>query len=167
MEYKIGQHVFHSHCGVCYVDDIAPLSGSDASFLYYVLKPLYGDDKGNIVRVPLANPISLMIPLTKKEALQIVKEWPDTSKDLYLKDSKKRKNAYDLSLKRGLIQELAPLLEGAFQRKAKDGHLNSMDALFVARAIPIIYGELSYSLDIPFEDVPQYIIDHAAALELE
>lgn len=167
MEFKIGQHVFHTHCGVCFIDDIAPLSGSDVSFLYYVLRPLYGEDKGNIVRVPTRNPASLMTPLSKKEAQSIVKQWPDTSKELYLKDSKKRKNAYDFTLKRGLIAELAPLLEGAYQRKARDGHLNSMDALFVSRAVPIVYGELAYSLGIDFDDVPQYIVDHSDAMSME
>ena len=162
MAFEIGQHVFHSHCGVCLVKDIAPLSGGDASFLYYVLLPLYGDDKDNIVRVPVSHCASLFEPLSKEDAERIVASWPAIRKDLYIKDSKARKNAYDASLREGKIETLAPLLEGAFQRKARDGHLNSMDAMFVSRAVPLIYGELAYSLGIPYEEVPGYIRDSAA-----
>lgn len=160
MDYKVGQYVFHSHCGVCLVSDIAPLSPAEET-LYYVLKPLYGEDKGNIVRVPVTFLGSLRAPDTRERAEQLVRDWPDIHSDLYIKDSKLRKAAYDKGLKSGLIEELAPLLEGAFQRKKRDGHLNSMDAMFVSRAAPVVYGELAFLLDIPYEEVPAYILEHS------
>ena len=163
MDYQVGQHVFHSHCGVCLISDIAPLSPAEET-LYYVLRPLYGEDKGNIVRVPVLNCGSLRKPDTKERVGEIIASWPDIREDLYIKDSKVRKAAYDRSLKSGLIEDLAPLLEGAYQRKRRDGHLNSMDALFVSRAAPVVYGELAFVLDIPFDMVPQYIMDHCLAL---
>ena len=160
MDYQVGQHVFHSHCGVCLISDIAPLSPAEDA-LYYVLNPLYGEDKGNIIRVPVTFTASLRLPGSREEAEQIVKDWPDIHSDLYIKDSKLRKAAYDKGLKSGRIEELAPLLEGAYQRKKRDGHLNSMDALFVSRAAPVVYGELAYLLGIAYEEVPAYILEHS------
>lgn len=155
--FAINSYVFHLHCGICKVRDIAALPGDNSGNKYYVLSPLFGDDKGNIVRIPINNASSLREPLTQKEALALVDAWPDITKELYIVDSKLRKSMYEQTLSRGILSELAPLLEGAYQRKARDGHLNSMDAQFVSRATPIVYGELSLALGIPFEDVPAYI----------
>ena len=155
--FAINSYVFHLHCGICKVRDIAALPGDNSGNKYYVLSPLFGDDKGNIVRIPVNNSASLREPLTQQEAMELVKAWPDITKELYIVDSKLRKNMYEQTLSRGVLSELAPLLEGAYQRKARDGHLNSMDAQFVSRATPIVYGELSLALGIPFEEVPSYI----------
>ena len=163
MEIGIGDYVFHTHCGVCRVEEIAPLSGDDSGMLYFVLRPLYGDEKSTIVRVPLSRSDSLTAPMNKEEALQAVKEWPSTRTYIYVSDSKVRKSAYEASLKSGLVKDLAPLLEGAFQRKLKDGHLNSMDSHFVAKATPIVYGELAFGLGIDYEDVPEFIRANAKA----
>lgn len=155
--FEINEYVFHLHCGVCKIRDIATLPGDDSGNKYYVLSPLFGDDKGNIVRVPVNNSVSLRKPLQKEEAMKLVENWPDIRKELYVTDSKLRKQLYEQTLSRGNLSELAPLLEGAYQRKAKDGHLNSMDAQFVNRATPIVYGELSLALQMPFEEVPEFI----------
>ena len=163
MEIGIGDYVFHTHCGVCRVEEIAPLSGDDSGMLYFVLRPLYGDEKSTIVRVPLSRSDSLTAPMNKEEALQAVEEWPSTRTYIYVSDSKVRKSAYEASLKSGLVKDLAPLLEGAFQRKLKDGHLNSMGSQFVAKATPIVYGELAFGLGIDYEDVPEFIRANAKA----
>ena len=159
--FEINEYVFHLHCGVCKIRDIATLPGDDSGNKYYVLSPLFGDDKGNIVRVPVNNSASLRKPLDKDEAIRLVKNWPDIRKELYVTDSKLRKQLYEQTLSRGNLSELAPLLEGAYQRKAKDGHLNSMDAQFVSRAMPIVYGELGFALEMPVGQVPEYIRLHA------
>ncbi len=152
-------YVFHLRCGVCYVKDIAPLSGDDNGDLYYVLSPLYGDSKTNIVRVPVSNPSSLRMPLTRKAAEEVVKNLPSFKTDLYIVDSKARKLAYESALASGDISKMAPLIAGAKQRKVRDGHLNSMDGLFVSRAEPIVYGELALALSMPYDQVPGYLED--------
>lgn len=159
--FKTDEYVFHIHCGVCLVRDIAALPGDDSGTLYYVLSPLYGDDKGNIVRVPTSNAVSLRSPLTKKEAQTIIKEWPDIQQNLYIVDSKARKAAYEAAVKTGSAATIAPLLEGAYQRKARDGHLNSMDSQFVNRVAPVVYGELALALGIEFSDVQNHIRENA------
>lgn len=155
--YDIDTYVFHTHCGVCKVMAIEPLSGDDSGALYYVLSPFHGDDKNNIVRVPVENPASLRRPLTKELADELISKWPNIRENLYISDSKARKVAYETALRSGLVEDLATLMEGALQRKARDGHLNSMDAQFVNRAMPIVYGELGFALGIPVQDVPAYI----------
>ncbi len=159
--YDIGTYVFHTFCGVCKVTRIEPLSGDDSGALYYVLTPFHGDDKNNIIRVPVDNPGSLRKPLTRELAMDLLKNWPDITTNLYIVDSKARKTAYETALKSGYVEDLAVLLEGALQRKARDGHLNSMDAQFVSRASPIVYGELGFALDIPAEEVFAYIRENA------
>ena len=155
--FDIDTYVFHTHCGVCKIVAIEPLSGDDSGNLYYVLAPFHGDDKNNIVRVPVDNPASLRRPLTKDMALELIHNWPDITQNLYVTDSKSRKSAYENALRSGFVEDLATLMEGALQRKARDGHLNSMDAQFLARAQPIVYGELGFALNIDVAKVPEYI----------
>ncbi|MBO5529494.1 MAG: CarD family transcriptional regulator [Bacilli bacterium] len=159
--YDIDTYVFHTHCGVCKVLSIEPLSGDDSGALYYVLAPFHGDDKNNIVRVPVDNPASLRKPLSKELAIDLIHNWPNIRENLYVTDSKQRKIAYENALRSGLVEDLAALMEGALQRKARDGHLNSMDSQFLARAQPIVYGELGFALNMPVEDVPNYIRENA------
>ncbi len=155
--YDIGTYVFHTYCGVCKVMAIEPLSEDEPNTLYYVLTPYHGDDRHNIVRVPVDNAASLRRPLDKETALELLKNWPDITTSLYIVDSKARKLAYEEALRSGYVEKLATLLEGALQRKARDGHLNSMDAQFVNRASPVVYGELGFALNIPVEEVPAFI----------
>ena len=162
MTFQVSEYVFHRHCGVCLIQGIMPLPGDDSGSLYYVLSPLFGDDKGNIVRVPVDFAGSLRKPINKEEALEIVKSWPSPDRDWYITDSKARRTSYEEALKNGTLMDLAPLLEGAIQRKKKDGHLNSMDSQFVNRAEPLLYGALSLALEINYSDVPKFIADHLA-----
>lgn len=162
--FNIGEYVFHRRCGVCVVKDIAPVSGMPDT-LYYALSPLYGEDKGNTVRVPVDNALSLKNPITREDAIRIIDSWPSPKKDLYILDSKLRKQSYERALSSGLLSEIAPLMEGAKQRKARDGHLNSMDGQFLSRAEPLVYGELSISLDIPYEEVGAYILSRIGEKE--
>ena len=159
--YDIDSYVFHTHCGVCKITAIEPLPGDTSGTIYYVLTPFYGDDRNNIVRVPVENPASLRRPLDKDLAMKLIHEWPNVKENLYIVDSKARKIAYETALRSGLVEDLAHLMEGALQRKARDGHLNSMDAQFVNRAMPIVYGELGFALGIPVSEVPAYIREHA------
>ncbi|MCR5491696.1 MAG: hypothetical protein K6F32_06180 [Bacilli bacterium] len=142
---------------MCHVDDIAALSGSVSQDLYYVLQPLFGDSRNSIVRVPVNNAISLRPAMSKKEVEDALKLFPSFKKDLYITDSKARKVAYENALAAGDIVTMAPLLAGAKQRRQRDGHLNSMDGQFVAKAEPIVYGVISLGLDIPYEEVGAYI----------
>lgn len=155
--HKIGDYVYHTFCGVCQIKDIAKLDGDPSGHEYYVLSPLYGDDQRNIVRVPVSNSSSLRRPLDREGAIALIKSWPSPDQDLYILDSKQRKLAYEKALNSGMIEDLATLLEGALQRKRRDTHLNSMDGQFVNRASPIVYGELSFALGIPYDEVVPYL----------
>lgn len=155
--FKVNEFVFHTHCGICTVMDIAPLSGDTSGNLYYVLKPLYGDDKDNIVRVLVTNSGSLRVPYTKKEIEKIISGWPSIKEELYIVDSKKRKTCYESALSTGNISEMGPLIYGAKQRKKRDGHLNAMDSMFVNRAEPVLYGSISLAYKMDYAKVPEYL----------
>ncbi len=158
---KVGDTVFHRRCGLCRIDDVAPLPGDDPSFLYYVLSPLYGDEKGNIVRVPTANPIFLRPVITENAAKDYVDGWPSFKDDHYIADSKKRKQSYEEALSKGDIYLMAPLIVGAMQRKSRDGHLNSMDLSFVNKAQPMVFGELSLALGLSYDEVSSMLLQQA------
>jgi len=158
--FKVNDYVDHKHCGVCLIKDIAVMSGDVSGTQYYVLEPLFGEDKGTILRVPVGNSTSLTAILSKQQALRLVQSWPALG-DFYEMDSKKRKLAYESAISGGDLSALVPLLEGIKQRKLREGHLNSMDQQFLNRAEPILFGELSIALGIHYEDVDDFIRKNA------
>lgn len=157
LRFRPGSFVFHTRCGICMINEVSPLVGDRSGTMYYVLQPLYGENKNNIVRVPVSNAISLKEPFNKAEIDLMIANWPSKDSDLYILDSKERKNAYEAALAQGDINRLAPLLEGAYQRKRRDGHLNSMDQQFVNRAEPILFGSISHAAGLDYHAVPDYI----------
>ncbi len=157
-EIAVGSKVFHRRSGLCLVQDVAPLPGDASGTTYYVLRPQYGDEKGNIVRVPTENPIFLRPVIDKAKAKQYVADWPSFKEEHYIADSKKRKQSYEEALSKGDIYLMAPLIVGALQRKKRDGHLNSMDISFVNRAEPMVFGEISEALGISYQEVSDLLI---------
>lgn len=156
LSYKIHGFVDHKHCGVCRIEDIAVLSGDTSGLQYYVLQPLFGEDKGTILRVPVSNTSSLSPVLSKDEAIDLVKSWGGSGSS-YETDSKKRKLSYEAAISTGNLSLMAPLLEGVKQKKLLEGHLNSMDQQFYNRAEPFLFGQLSIALGIPYEEVDGFI----------
>jgi len=154
--YKLSDYVSHKHCGVCVVKAISVISGDSSGTEYYVLEPLYGEDRGTILRVPVTNSISLTPVMSKKDALSLIKKWP-AGGDFYEADSKKRKLSYETAISGGDLKILAPLLEGIKQRKLRDGRLNSMDQQFLTRAEPLLFGELAVALGIKYDEVDGFI----------
>ena len=150
--YQIDDLIDHKHSGVCRVLDIATISADPNAPLYYVLKPLYGEDKGTVLRIPVTNTVSLSPLLTREEADRLVANWPHAD-GLYEVDAKRRKQRYESAISSGDVTLFPELLEGIRQKKAKEGHLNSMDQQFFNRAQPIIYGEIATALGIAFEEV--------------
>ena len=150
--FEIDDLIDHKHSGVCRVLDIASLSTDPDAPLYYVLKPLYGEDKGTVLRIPVTNTVSLSPLISKEEASHLVASWPHDD-DLYEVDAKRRKQRYELAISSGDVSLFPELLEGIRQKKAKEGHLNSMDQQFFNRAQPIIYGEIATALGVAFEEV--------------
>lgn len=156
LRFKIQQLVHHRHSGVCRVSDIAPLSSMPEGPLYYVLQPLYGEDKGTTLRVPTLNSASLSEVLDKEQVKSLLESWPRQD-GLYEADAKKRKVNYANAISNGEYLSFPALLEGIRQKKAKEGKLNSMDQQFVARAQPILYGEIACALGISYEEVEALI----------
>ncbi len=156
---KVNDYIHHKHSGVCIVQAIEPLLPNNP-LLYYEMRPLYGEDKGTLLRIPVTNEASLSPLLTKKEAEEIVANWP-RGNNLYEIDSKKRKAEYEKALGSGDYRTYPKLLEGIRQKKAKEGHLNSMDQNFYTRAFPLLYGELAHALGMAYEEVDSYILSLA------
>ena len=154
--YKVNQLVDHRSSGVCRIQAINALSSDEGAPLYYVITPLFGDEKGTIIRVPVSNDASLSPVMTREEAEDLLSCWP-RSGDLYEKDAKKRKDIYAEALRAGNVALLPRLLEGILQRKERDGKLNTMDQQFVNRATPILYGELSVALGIDYGEIESFI----------
>lgn len=154
--FKINDYVDHRRSGVCRIQDIAALSGDDSGAQYFVLQPLFGEDKNTILRVPVTNTSSLSPVMEKSQALELIKKW-DSIGEYYEMDSKKRKLNYETAISSGDLSLIAPLIEGVKQRKLRDGKLNSMDQQFLLRAEPLLFGELAIALGIPYEEVDGFI----------
>lgn len=157
--FEINSYVNHRRCGICRVLEISPIPSDPNGTKYYVLQPLYGDDKNNLVRVPFDNPLSLREAMKKEEALSLIKTWPK-DEGYYESDAKKRKLLYESILSKGDIPSMPAILKGILVKREKDEKLNSMDQNFLNKARPIIYGEIANALGITYEEVEPFIEDY-------
>lgn len=166
--YKIGDMiVYEGSCSVCMISDIAAFDfrGSDEGRLYYVLKPLHQDC---VIYNPVDNAEALMRPIiTKDEAQQLIDSIPEmdvVKTDLNTRrfqEAKQIAQHYEAIIKARDCASLIGLVMSIYSRKQslakQDRHIGSMEASTMKRAENMLFDELSVALDIPKEDVRQYI----------
>lgn len=154
--FKVKQYVNHRYSGVCLVKDISPLLNKPEGPDYYVLEPLYGEDYGSVVRVPVTNQTCIFPILSRKEVIGILKSFKKL-KEGYIEDTKLRKSTYEAYIASGQIEKIAQLLHFAVKKRDEEGKCNSLDKQFINKATPIVYGNFSVSLGMPYEKVERYI----------
>lgn len=159
--YSIGELIFYGGTGVCRVEDITQLSmkGADGKKDYYILTPLYQD---GTIYVPVDTKVFMRPVISRSEAEQLVEMIPDIKAEaVYDKNFNQLASRYDQVLGTHDCRDLIELMMSIYakkqyveQQKRKFGQI---DARYMKRAEGLLYGELAAALDIPRDDVQEYI----------
>uniref|UniRef100_UPI0040565D1B CarD family transcriptional regulator n=1 Tax=Acetatifactor sp. TaxID=1872090 RepID=UPI0040565D1B len=159
--FRKGEYVVVGNKGVCAIDDITTLniSGVDKEREYYILKPVYVP--GSTVYVPVdAAQDSMRRVLTKEEAKHLIDEIPEIPL-ITITNDKLLEQEYRGCMKTNDCQEWIKIIKTIYLRKQKrleaGRKVTAVDAKYFRIAEDNLYGELAVVLDIPRNEVQEYI----------
>lgn len=158
-----GEYIVYGTTGVCRVNDITVMSmdGTSKDKPYYVLEPV-GSSGGRIM-TPVENNKSIMRRVvSREEAYDLIDKIQDVD-ELWITDDKQRELKYKEALKTCDCREWIGIIKTLYFRKqdrlAHGKRLTEVDERYLKKAKENLYRELSVSLEIPAEEVEQFIID--------
>lgn len=162
--FKIGDYIIYGFNGVCRVDNIGTirLSGIEKDRLYYTLHP-FGEKEGTIY-TPVDNQKTLMRPiLTKKEAKELLDEISGID-NLWITDERTREMTYKEVMNKCDSREWVRIIKTLYLRKreriAEGKKITASDEKYLRLAEENLYSELSVALEIPKNQMEEYITDY-------
>ncbi len=156
--------MFQINDSVVYQNEVCLIKERKEKFFngkdYYVLSPY--SDSSLTINLPIEQADMVLKPvLTKKEALDLIKEMPSIKP--IISDDKMIENEYKLLLKSENKTDLVRIIKTTYLRnyeRIKNGKkIGEKDETYFKKAEKLLYGELAISLGMSFDDTKQYIID--------
>ena len=164
--FKQGEIVFYGTAGVCKIDEITTVdfSGVDKDKLFYALCP---QNSGGKIFIPVDNGSSKLRKLmSKEEAVWLISKIKDIE-PLQIQDEKKPDETYKKVLQTYDNQELLKMIKCIYFRKKKrlekGPKVTAVDEKYMHMAENMIYQELGTALDIPKDQVIDYITRYIEA----
>ena len=161
--FKKGEYVVYGSKGVCLIQDVAhvDMPGADKDRLYYIMSPLQSQNQGGVVYLPTdSNKAVIRKIMTKEEANLLLKEIPDIE-HLEVRDEKKREESYKEALRscsgRAWVSVIKTLNERKASRIEAGKKVTALDERYLRAAEHELYGELSVVLDVPREEIKEFI----------
>lgn len=161
--YKKGDHVVKIPEGICEIEDVGCLdiSGVDKDKEYYILAPI--NQRGSKIYISVDNVHGrIRNMISNEDAITFIKSIPDIDeKDI--QNEKMREQEYKAVILSGDNEKIASILKLIYVRKqerAEQGKkLSSTDEKYFKLAEDMLFSELAFVLDVPKENMEQYIAD--------
>lgn len=150
--------VVHESLGVCRVTEIQKKNRPPRD--YYVLAPLY--DKNSILYVPVdSQQMPLRPVMSQNEALSLIEQIPDLEDLKFVSLSDEKLQAATI-LSSGDQLRLAQLAKTMYhlqlsRSRSKSKNTFSTDRGILRQAERLLFGELAIALDLPIDQVPEFI----------
>ena len=162
--FKKGEYIICGNNGICQVEDITTLDipGVDHKRMYYLLKPVFSS--GSTVYKPTDSDESALRPaLSKEQADLLIESIPDIPA-IPISDEKTLERTYKEYIHSNNCESLVQLIKTIYLRKQKrllkGFKVTAIDSKYYKMAEDFLYGELSVALDIPRENMRDYISMH-------
>ena len=162
--YQIDDYIIYGSTGVCKIEDIcvpdfAKELGIDK--LYYKISPVY---KTETIFIPVDTNNYMRPVITKQEAEELISKMPEISKaTIDNTDHRMLAEKYKLTIKTHECEELIRLIKTVYYRSQdminQGKKPGQTDIQYMKQAEELLYGELSIALDIPLNEVKDYIKD--------
>lgn len=156
-----GDFIVYGTTGVCEVMDITTINMSDVpkDKLYYVLRPYY--QKGSKVFSPVENGKTVMRKvITKEEAISLIDDIPNI-KEINVTNDKTRDDEYKEIIRSCQCREWIKIIKTSYTRRqerlGQGKKVTASDDRYLKMAKESLYSELALPLEIPKEEVEQYI----------
>ena len=169
--YQIGELIVYGGEGVCRVEAVGPLDmrGAKKDVAYYTLVPMY---RGGKIFAPVDGPVFTRPVMTREEAEDFVAHIPEVPVEVYENSNPRLLTEhYQTYLKSYNCTDLVCLIRAVYAKEQtvaeKGRHLGQVDERSMKRAKEMLHGELAVALDIPVDEVEDYItktLESAGAL---
>jgi len=161
--FKKKELVVYENKGVCCIEDIREMEFPDeGKRKYYILHPI---DSDGTFYTPVDNPkVSMRPVISKKEALDIIGKIPSAElKSFDGLRSIELEAKYKESIRTHNCEDLIKL-EMSIYRKCKSARkagkkVSELDGRYLKHLDDLINGELGIALDIPKDEVPDFIAE--------
>ena len=156
----------YGNVGACQILDIRTEQFGKEKALYYILKPLDGDN--STIYFPVGSEkVSMRKLLTAAEAHQLIHSLPEIKAE-WIENDQQRKMQFEQIIRTGNRRELAKLVKTchlAKEAKVKQGKkLHIADERLMEKAARLLNGELAHVLHIGLDEVESYIDESLAGL---
>lgn len=168
--YEIESVVMHITNGICKIKDIQEKSFTqNINQKYYVLQPVF--ETGTTLFVPIENnPARIRTLLTKEEINSMMQTLANQQDKPWINDDNHRLSHFKTVLKNGNQQEILSMLHTIYlkqiQKKQSGKKLRFTDERVKNAAEKLVQQEFSYVLQIPQEEVPDWICSHITQNQL-
>jgi CarD family transcriptional regulator len=167
--FQINDYIVYSGTGVCKVNSIGPLNleGANKDKKYYTLEPVY--KKGNTLYTPVDNQKVVMRKiLSKEETEKLIENIPNID-IILITDEKEREKEYKELIKKNDCTAWVKIIKSMYMREmkriAEGKKITNTDKKYLNMAEESLYGELAIPLEIPKEEVEEYITSKIEELE--
>ena len=165
--YQPGDMIIYGSTGVCEVKEITtPDFEKDKSKQYYALAPVYQD---GMIFVPVDTKVFMRPILTKAQAEELIEQIPQIQGETFEgKDVRALSEQYKGCLDTHQCEDLVKLIKTVYQKEkllVESGKkLAKTEQEFGKLAKELLHREFSMALELPFEEVEEYIVKKVEAL---
>lgn len=167
--FEKGEFIVYGSTGVCEVTDIttisrdtAVLNGINKNKLYYVLHP-YNQNGGRIF-TPVDNQKTVMRKLISPDEIEEILNNLQKIEDLWVDDERQREAKYKEAYRSCDCTQWISIIKTCNIHKAelkeRGKKLSAADRKYIKLAEESLFAEFSIPLDIPKEEVREYIESH-------
>lgn len=157
--FKKGDYVVYGNVGVCRIENIGPVSIGMEGKDYYTLIPVYGKNSRLYTAVD-SNKVVIRPVLTKEETDTLLDEMTELD-TLWITDEKRREEIYKEAMRTCDCKEWVRMIKTLYLRKmertSRGKKATSSDEKYLHLAEENLYGELAFSLQIPKDQVGEFI----------
>ena len=163
MKYSKGDFVVYGTNGICKIDDIQKMTFpmETAEHTYYVLRPIASRTSTLFVPDHKEELVSKMRYVLKKEEIDDILAGTGGQVTQWIDDKNERANTYKSIRQEGTPENLLSLIRCLYERKTalieKGKKLPAADDNILNSAERMVREEFAYTLDIPEEQVAEYI----------
>lgn len=168
--YQKGEYVIYGNNGICQIAEIGvpvgtPLGRSGKE--YYTLTPVFGSGS---IYAPLDTKVFMRPILTKEQAEELIAQIPQIQgEDTAGKDVRALSESYKGCLDTHQCEDLVRLIKTVYQKEktmVENGKkLAKTEQEFGKLAKELLHREFSMALEIPYEEVPDYIAKKVEAAQ--
>ncbi len=167
--FKCSDFVVHPGMGVCKIEEIkkqAIIKNQEREF--YVLRPVYENEK-TLIYVPVdSEKIKLRKLLTKNDIKNIISALPN-NKSAWIENEQQRKEAFTRTLKSGdhiaIMGIIKALYDCRLEKQQCGKKLYLSDEKILNEAERLIHQELAFTMEIKPDEVTNFILDELNKLK--